>query len=133
MTRLDSKFLFLSSLMLCAGVAMGIIMAATQDFSLSPVHAHANLLGWASMALFGLTYRAYPHLQTSWAAKFHWVLAAPAAVLFPIGVYFAITYHSETVVMFAAFAWAAGVLLFAGQMAALAFGREAAPAPTSQN
>lgn len=133
MTRLDTKFLFLSSLMLCLGVAMGIIMAATQDFSLSPVHAHANLLGWASMALFGLTYRAYPRLQQGWAAKFHWVLAAPAAVLFPIGIYVAITYHSETVVMFAAFAWAAGVLLFAGQMAALAFGREAPPAPTSLN
>ncbi len=133
MTRLDTKFLFLSSLMLCVGVAMGIIMASTKDFSLSPVHAHANLLGWASMALFGLTYRAYPQLQRGWAAKFHWALAAPSAILFPIGIYFAITYHSETVVIFSAFAWAAGVLLFAGQMAVLAFGREAAPAPTVQN
>lgn len=128
MTRLDTKFLFLASILLCAGIVMGIMMAATRDFTLSPVHAHANLLGWASMALFGLTYRAYPHLQKGWAAKFHWVLAAPTAILFPIGVYLAIIYHSETLVIFSAFAWGAGALLYTWQMAALAFGREAAPA-----
>lgn len=126
MARLDTKFLFLASLMLCAGVAMGIMMAGSKDFALAPVHAHANLVGWASMALFGLTYRAWPNLQAGWAAKLHFTLAAPAALLFPIGIYIAINYQSEAIVMAAGFAWAAGVLLFAGQMATLAFGRAVA-------
>jgi hypothetical protein len=35
------------------GVALGIYMGASNDHTLKPVHAHLNLLGWASMALIG--------------------------------------------------------------------------------
>jgi hypothetical protein len=41
-------------------VALGIGMGASGDHSLMPVHAHLNLLGWVSMALFGLIGRFYP-------------------------------------------------------------------------
>jgi hypothetical protein len=39
------------------GMALGIGMGLSQDFSLTPVHAHLNLLGWVSMMLYGLYYR----------------------------------------------------------------------------
>ena len=39
------------------GMTVGITMAIRQDFSLMPAHAHLNLLGWVSMALYGLYYR----------------------------------------------------------------------------
>jgi hypothetical protein len=32
----------------------GILMAIAQDFTLAPAHAHLNLLGWVTMALYGL-------------------------------------------------------------------------------
>ena len=131
MQRLDAKFLFLASLLLCVGVVMGIMMAGRQDFALAPVHAHINLVGWASLALFGLTYRAFPELQQGWAARLHFTLAMPAAVMFPVGIYFAITYQNEIVVIVGALAWAIGSLLFAGQMAALAFGRSSRGAPAA--
>ncbi len=35
-------------------------MAATENFQLQVVHAHINLLGWVSMMLYGLFYRALP-------------------------------------------------------------------------
>ncbi len=35
------------------GVGLGLHMGATHDHTLAPVHAHINLLGWASMALIG--------------------------------------------------------------------------------
>jgi hypothetical protein len=35
-------------------VALGNYMGATHDFALRSVHAHINLLGWASMLGFGL-------------------------------------------------------------------------------
>ncbi len=35
------------------GVAMGLHMGVTHDHTMTPVHAHINLLGWASMALIG--------------------------------------------------------------------------------
>jgi hypothetical protein len=37
-----------------AGIAMGIL----QDFTIAPAHAHLNLLGWVTMALYGLYHRS---------------------------------------------------------------------------
>jgi len=39
---------------------MGEIMAMSGDHSQMPVHAHINVLGWVSLALFGLFYKSYP-------------------------------------------------------------------------
>lgn len=122
MKRIDTKFLFLAALMLAVGVGMGSYMAGSKDFVWRPVHTHINLVGWVSLALFGLTYRAYPALQKGWLATFQFALAAPAALIFPFGIYLAVVHHSETVVMFAGIAWALSVLLFVAQMARLAFG-----------
>ena len=38
---------------LIVGVGFGIAMGATENFTLRPVHAHINLLGWTTMALAG--------------------------------------------------------------------------------
>jgi hypothetical protein len=46
-----------------AGMGLGIVMGISQDFSLAPVHAHINLLGWVSMMLYGLYYRGSPHAR----------------------------------------------------------------------
>jgi hypothetical protein len=43
-----------------AGMALGIHMGMTQDFSLAPAHAHMNLLGWVTMMLYGLYHRGAP-------------------------------------------------------------------------
>ena len=40
-----------------------------------PVHAHVNLLGWATMALAGLTYSVFPDAARSVLAKVHFWLA----------------------------------------------------------
>lgn len=45
-------------------VALGIVMGASGDHTLMPVHAHINLLGWVSMALFGLLGLVYPAITT---------------------------------------------------------------------
>ena len=42
------------------GVGLGIYMGASGDHLLVPVHAHFNLLGWASLALVGLIYHQFP-------------------------------------------------------------------------
>jgi hypothetical protein len=42
------------------GVTLGIVMGASGDHGMMPVHAHLNLLGWVSMTLFGLIGRAHP-------------------------------------------------------------------------
>ena len=42
------------------GIGLGIYMGASGDHLLVPVHAHFNLLGWASLALMGLIYHQFP-------------------------------------------------------------------------
>jgi peptidoglycan/LPS O-acetylase OafA/YrhL len=54
----------LAVLFVIAGMAMGIGMAASQDHSIMPAHAHLNLLGWVSLFLFGIYYERRPALDS---------------------------------------------------------------------
>ena len=56
MPRVSAAFFALASLLLLCGMALGQYMGAKEDFALSPVHAHINLLGWVTMALYGTFY-----------------------------------------------------------------------------
>lgn len=55
----------LALLYLLVGVSIGIGMGATENFTLRPVHAHINLLGWTTLALAGLAYGVFPTLAQS--------------------------------------------------------------------
>jgi hypothetical protein len=50
-SRAGIVWLKLSVVYLIIGISMGIAMGASQNFTLRPVHAHVNLLGWTTMAL----------------------------------------------------------------------------------
>lgn len=41
-----------------AGMSLGIWMGIAHDFTLAPVHAHINLLGWVTLSLYGLYHRS---------------------------------------------------------------------------
>ena len=58
-------------LYLITGISIGIYMSTTNDFAIAPVHAHVNLLGWVSLALAALIYKAYPSAAASPLAKLH--------------------------------------------------------------
>jgi cbb3-type cytochrome oxidase subunit 1 len=59
---MKASSLFFRTAILAAilGMGLGIGMGVMHDFALAPVHAHVNLVGWASMFLFGLYYRVTP-------------------------------------------------------------------------
>ncbi|VVP67916.1 hypothetical protein PS918_00651 [Pseudomonas fluorescens] len=59
----------LAALYFALGVALGVTMGASGDHSLFAVHAHVNLLGWVSMALFGLIGTVYPATTEGRAAS----------------------------------------------------------------
>jgi cbb3-type cytochrome oxidase subunit 1 len=61
MTRVSDRFLQLAVLAALTGMGLGIGMGLTQNFQFQSVHAHINLLGWVSMMLYGLFYRAVPN------------------------------------------------------------------------
>jgi hypothetical protein len=72
------------------GMVLGIVMGVREDFTLAPAHAHINLVGWASLSLFGLTYHLGIAKNDRWAAAHFWIAIAGAVVL-PVGIVLAIT------------------------------------------
>jgi hypothetical protein len=127
MKRVDLYFLLLATFMLICGAVLGIVMGAREDFQLMPVHAHLNLAGWASLALFGLTYRAYPQLAANRLAGLHFLVSATGSVLLPIGIGFALLRASPGLAIFASILWLIGVLMFLAQLARLLGGKGEAP------
>ncbi len=71
----SNNFLRLGALSALVGMSLGVWMGANQDFVLRPVHAHINLLGFASMMLFGLFYRVFPAAGRGWLPMAHFVLS----------------------------------------------------------
>lgn len=125
MQRIGLAFLFLAALNAVLGVSLGVVMGILHDFTYAPVHAHLNLVGWASMALFGISYRVWPELGQTRLARLHFTLAAPAGTLFPIGIFLGMTFQFATLAIVAAFAWLIGALLFAIGIGRLLFARAA--------
>jgi hypothetical protein len=78
MPTISSRFFRLAVFYLLAGITLGIVMAASHDHSMFPVHAHLNLLGWVTMSLFALFYRAWPQAAQSRMAQAHFWLYVPA-------------------------------------------------------
>jgi hypothetical protein len=89
-------------LCLLAGETMGVWMGLAHDFTLAPVHAHLNLLGWVTLAAYGLIHRAYPALGASRMAGAQCVLAICASVAMPAGIAFAMLTQNPIVALFAA-------------------------------
>lgn len=56
MSRLSTAFFGTAVLYALGGMVLGMIMGASQDFTMRPLHAHINLLGWATLALMGAFY-----------------------------------------------------------------------------
>lgn len=116
MKRVDVYFLLLATILLICGAVLGITMGMRQDFQLVPVHAHLNLAGWASLALFGLTYRAYPQLAATSLARYHFIISGCGSVLLPIGIALAVLKNSQGIAILGALLWLVGVLMFLVQL-----------------
>ncbi len=72
------------------GMGFGIWMSVTTQFQYAPAHAHLNLLGWVSMALFGAYYSIFPNAATSMLAKVQVGLMHLGAILMFPGVIMAV-------------------------------------------
>ena len=119
MARIDIAFLLLAGACLIIGVCLGIYMGASEDLQLVAVHTHINLVGWASLALFGVIYRLYPELAASRLARAQFWLSAPSALVFPVGIYLAQRYHMHTVAIVTSLLWLLGALVFFVMVAGL--------------
>lgn len=71
---MGTRFIKIATVYFAIGVTMGLVMGMTGRFTLMPVHAHVNLLGWASLALVGVVYQLYPDAGRTRLAKVHFWL-----------------------------------------------------------
>ena len=111
MRSIDRAFFILAVLMGLAGMLLGIQMGMAHDFQLTPVHAHINLVGWVSLALFGIGYRL-GFARAGVLGVLHFWIAAAGAILLPVGIYLATTRQQEAVVIIGSVLVLASMLLF---------------------
>jgi hypothetical protein len=56
MPRVSVAFFAIGVVYVLIGMAWGMYMGAANDVTMAPAHAHLNLLGWVTMALYGVFY-----------------------------------------------------------------------------
>jgi len=83
--NISRNFLLTGAAYLIAGIIMGAYMGASQDHSLSPVHAHINLLGFTLMTVFGLSYRLIAGLDQGLLPRLHFWLHQVGSLFLLIG------------------------------------------------
>ena len=109
-----TTFIKVAVVYLIIGVSFGIYMGISKQFQFAPVHAHINLLGWASLALMGLIYYVFPRAGSSKLAPWHFWIYNLGAAGFVIGLYLVLSGNEGAVPLTIAAAnltWV-GILLF---------------------
>ena len=96
MSGIDRLFLRTAVLYVLAGMSLGIFMAVSDDHTQMPTHAHMNLLGWASMALYAVVYRVWPEAARSPLAPWHFWIANLGTLVVVIGVAGIMAGHEES-------------------------------------
>lgn len=106
------KFFIVAALCVTLGMVWGIQMSATHDHSLSPAHAHLNLVGWVTMGLFGLYYAVTPSASAGRMASIHFWLATAGVVLMVPGIVMALTERGEIFAIIGSILTLASMLVF---------------------
>ena len=78
---LSNTFLRLAVVAALIGMIWGNVMGATHNHLASSAHAHLNLLGWVSMAIYGLFYRVMPQAAVGVMPKAHLGLSLVGVVM----------------------------------------------------
>lgn len=67
-------FIKIAAVYLLIGISLGIYMGITDNFQFAHLHAHINLLGWATTGLFGVIYHVFQRAGNSKLGKIHFWL-----------------------------------------------------------
>lgn len=81
MPRIAAAFFLFGIVSVLAGMLLGMHMGATEDFALAAAHAHLNLVGWATMALYGTFYALTRHSKLLWMPRINFVLSALGTIV----------------------------------------------------
>ena len=85
MNKIGKAFFATALLYGLLGLGFGLYMAINQDHGQMPTHAHIQVIGWVSFAIFGLFYATYGAHVSPVLAKIHLILAQISMVGMAIG------------------------------------------------
>ena len=83
MPRVSWWFFVVAPIYALIGMGFGIFMGATENFAQAPAHAHLNLIGWVTMALYGTFYALAREASNKLAWAVFWLNNAGATIMFP--------------------------------------------------
>lgn len=101
------------------GMGFGIVMAASHDHTLSTAHAHLNLLGWVSMAIYGLFYHTVPAAAETRLARIHVVVATLGLWIMIPGIAMAVMGMPEGPAVIGSLLTIVGMIMFAARVATM--------------
>jgi hypothetical protein len=126
-------FVFFLAAVLCVtcGMVLGLYMAASENHIMVGAHAHLNLAGWASLALFGLYYNATPQAAQGWLPRVHAVVAIVGVIIMVPGIAIASTGGSPGMAIVGSLLVFASMLIFLFTVIRFGLGTAAGTARTS--
>ena len=113
MPRVSAAFFLVAALLLLCGMALGEYMGAHEDFALAPLHAHINLLGWVTLALYGTFYALTKETYSPRLAWINFVLSV-AGILMMIPFLYLVLTAPDGAAQYGPFAGMAGGIAMLG-------------------
>ncbi|KQV32118.1 hypothetical protein ASC97_00515 [Rhizobium sp. Root1203] len=132
MPRIAQLYFKTAILFLIVGIGMGLNMAISQDHSVIGAHAHCNLLGWVTMAIFGGYHALNPRKAERRLAMIQYYVYTAGVVLMVPSLYLMLLGNAamEPIVAISSIITFIGVLLFAFIVFS---GEEVAVTPSAQS
>lgn len=129
MPQLASLYFKTAIVFLLIGIAIGLQMAISGNHNVIGAHAHANLLGWVTMALFGVYFALNPAKAQSRLANLqYWVYTSGVVALVPSLYLLYLGYAAmEPITAISSLVVLVGVMMFA----AIIFGKQPASGTVS--
>jgi hypothetical protein len=112
MKNIDVLYVVIGALYLVIGMLVGIVMGIQQDFTLAPVHAHIDLVGFSAHCVFGLIYKAWPSLKEGTLALVQFLLFVIGSPILLVGIAVAIKSTSATLAIIGSMLVILGAVVF---------------------
>lgn len=115
MPPISRLFFRTAILFLIAGIGIGIHMSISGVHNVTGAHAHANLLGWVTMAIMGIYYALAPGKATGMLPKIQYGVFTIGVLIMVPSLYMLLLGNPqyEPIVAISSLITYAGVILFA--------------------
>lgn len=115
MPRIADLFFKTALVFLIIGIAVGLQMAISQNHNVVGAHAHINLLGWVTSAIFGVYYALNPKKAQGRLPMVHYGIYVAGVVIMSAALYMLLSGSAglEPVVAGGSLITLGGVLVFA--------------------